>query len=360
MDVSDPQIHDLIQRSQAFCAIVGDRVVKPRTAAEYKKTFVRRWKTGQLDPLEHSLSRDTYGKRKAALYFTLSLWLGRLARGLLSASDREDVGSVRRWRYILEKVLERAEGVMMIDPPAPRGMSVLGMPRSRWHAEGNKSQRGWTSKKFLLPKLPRDWQSRVWEQAVLERFEYRVQLAILISIPCRSKELLQGIAIEVSLRGNLTIQWEPVKTRGWSVGRPWVRVIFDPSEANEPVRFLEAFCLASGGSCTVHVYDESDFRRQIIELGGRAVPKIKGAISPITYRQQGLADFKKTFGAGEKVAAVAGHSTDRPQARYGNWAHGTVRNGVVDIIVPKLPKLGNVAHGYEVGARPQQKEARKD
>jgi hypothetical protein len=61
------------------------------------------------------------------------------------------------------------------------------------------------------------------------------------------------------------------------------------------------------------------------------MPHGSETITPSVLRNQMIADLEKTLGAGEEVAAAAGHSTDRTQSKYSHYQHGRRRRGYIAI-----------------------------
>jgi hypothetical protein len=152
------RVHRLIDR-------VGSRTISEKTLKEYRPIFVRMWRSGDLDPLHGSVSRDSYQKRKAALYFVALLWVGRLYARLIASAGNGDKRTAWRWGRILIRALNQVEKIVILDPPLHSDVSPLGLPRSRYHELPNRPKRGAGSKKHLLSQLPRDWQDRVWNLA---------------------------------------------------------------------------------------------------------------------------------------------------------------------------------------------------
>lgn len=346
----------LINRAIAFCRRVGGRTISNKTRARYVKTFVRLWR-GDLDPLKPGIARDTYGHNKAALYAISALWVGRLSTKCYEAVERKDLRAAKRWARLLHRVLDRLEPAIARDPPPPQGQSPLKASRSRWQlADAQRPKRGANSKRHLLGRFPRNWQSLVW-QAADRGYKYRAELAIMILIPIRTVEMTAGnrggvwspgVVIEKRSARSLSVTVARAKTRDGKFGAPWIEFEFDPITAGEPARYLASLCEAAGGRAVIALRSTETFRKSISALAKTALPDTKEDLSPIVFRHQTIADYKATFGAGEMVAAAAGQITDRSQARYGYVCHGCKKEGILAIRAATPPKIGNVARAHSL------------
>jgi hypothetical protein len=86
-------------------------------------------------------------------------------------------------------------------------------------------------------------------------------------------------------------------------------------------------------------------------LGTHALSEYGVAITPYVCREQAIADFKVTLGAGAAVAAAAGQGTDRTQAKYGNVSHGRKRKGLIGVESARTPRTGNIARVRDLAAK---------
>jgi len=88
-----------------------------------------------------------------------------------------------------------------------------------------------------------------------------------------------------------------------------------------------------------------------MRLGKIALPDCTMIITPNVFRNQAIADWKATVGAGIAVAAACGHCTDRTQAKYGRVQHGRRRRGLIGVASKVTPRTGNVARAFELRKR---------
>jgi len=74
-------------------------------------------------------------------------------------------------------------------------------------------------------------------------------------------------------------------------------------------------------------------------------------LTPYVFRHQLIADFKKTLGGGEDVAAAAGQGIDSTQSHYAGAVYGRKREGMISITALRRPRCGNVERAHSLGRR---------
>lgn len=126
---------------------------------------------------------------------------------------------------------------------------------------------------------------------------------------------------------------------------------FDASKAGPAALFLRSEAEREGGKFIISIESKDHFRRRICKLGKAAFPEMSESLSPSVYRHQATANLKSTFGAGEIVAAAAGHRSERMQSEYGFECHGRKRKGIISIKSSKMPKAGNIARVHLIERR---------
>jgi hypothetical protein len=343
-------VMDLIARASAMHRQVQGRTVSEPSLESYQKEFRRMWRAGDLDPLKPGIALDTYYHRRAALHFVGSLLLEHATGACLTAIERRDVAEIKTSATKLRRAVERLEPAFAREPPAPPGMRPGELPPSRWHqSENDHRKRGESSKRHLLAALPRNWDQLLWG-ATSSEWPYRVPLAVLLTIPVRSEELVAGsrpagyspgVVLEFeSSSGLLTLSFMPVKSHRGLYGTEQTTITIDSGIADEPARCLASLCKEAGGRLVVGIPSKNALRKAMTKLGAKTFLTIKGNITPNLARHQLIADMKKTFGAGVKVAAAAGQGTERTQSRYGYYQHGRKRHGYVSIVAARPPRKG--------------------
>ena len=342
-------VMNLIARASALCTQVKGRTVSDQTLESYKSDFRRMWEAGDLDPLKPGIALDTYYHRRAALHFVGSLMLENAARACLTAIDRRDAAEVKSSARKLSKAVERLEPAFAREPPVPAGILPWNLPPSRWHRSANADRkRGETSKRHLLAALPRDWDQLLWDATTAE-WPYRAPLAVLLTIPVRSDELMAGsrpagfspgVVLELELSGLLKLSFMPAKSHRGLYGTERTTITIDPRIADEPARYLALLCKDAAGHLVVSIESKNALRKAMTKLGAKTFPTIGDNITPNLARHQLVADMKKTFGAGAKVAAAAGQGTERTQSRYGYYQHGRTRRGYVSVVAARPPRAG--------------------
>jgi hypothetical protein len=339
----------LIDRASVLCAQVDGRTVSSQTLEAYKKQFQRMCDEGDLDPLKPGIALDTYYYRRAAVHFIGASRLEEAANKCVAAIEARNANdTIQAARNLLELV-ERLEPVFALDPPIPEGTLPWTLPPSRWHlSENDKPDRGENSKRHLLAVLPSDWDHLLW-RAVPEEWLYRAPLAVLLTIPIRSEELMSadrpaglspGVVLAFDPTGLLALSFMPVKSHRGLFGTERTTITIDPRVADAPARYLAQLCKGAGGRLAVSVDSKNGLRKAMSKLGAKVFPAIEGNITPNVARHQLIADLKKTFGAGEIVAAAAGQGTERTQSRYGYYQHGRKRRGYVAVVAARPPRTG--------------------
>jgi hypothetical protein len=211
--------------------------------------------------------------------------------------------------------------------------------------------RGANSKKHVLGKLSKHWDREIWSTATEIKFRYLLELAVHLTVPVRPEEMVpgdrpKGWSAGIILRSpeprRLEITFMPVKSHGGRYGTELTTISVDPTIADEPAKYLAERCREAGGHMVVSVESKNAVRKAIKKLGEIAFPESTVTITPSVMRTQLIADLKRTFGAGEKVAAASGHGTQRTQSKYGYLQHGRKRRGYIGIASARTPRAGNV------------------
>ena len=211
--------------------------------------------------------------------------------------------------------------------------------------------RGASSKKHILGKLSAGWDQQLWLKAVEVGFAYLLPLAVHLTVPVRPEEQVPanrpngwsaGVIVDLPDPRRLEIRFMPVKSHHGRYGTELTTVIIDPTIADEPAKYLAARCREAGGHLVVSVKSKNAVRKAIKILGEKTFPGGHETITPSVMRHQVIADLKRTFGAGEEVAAASGHGTDRTQAKYGYLQHGRKRRGYIGIVSARTPRAGNI------------------
>jgi hypothetical protein len=223
-------------------------------------------------------------------------------------------------------LLNLAEGPLK-DHPAFFSAPTFATP-SPWRSkEGAKPVRGAGSKRHSLGKLPLGWRELVWK-AVPAASAYRDIVAALCLCPARPIEFATarddghpGLGILVEKRdGHLLFTTTPAKSHGGKYGSGVSTVTVAIAEGGAPAEDLAKLCDAAGGAIRLKI-DSTDALRKVISRAAKRIG-IKVPVSPYSFRAQWVSDAKSTFGAGDAVAAGAGHLSLRSQSNYGRVEHG--------------------------------------
>jgi hypothetical protein len=356
---------EILKRAQACGARLPARTVSPNTLQAYRDTFARMWREGTLDALRPGCAIDTFYHRRAALHVGILLMLGKFSARCYAAAERNDVAATRRWGRMLVRSLDRIEPALALNPPLAAGVSALKSPCSRWRqSAGPHPKRGRLSKKNVLALLPTDWDTHLWQAASVEWSdpedqEARDALAIGLLVPVRPAELVEGprshgwspgVAVERRSPRCLALTVVPVKSHRGRYGTGTTTVLIDPTKAGDAAAYLTSRCASAGGQLVVSISSKNAFRKKLARLGEHALPEYNVVITPYVLRDQAIADYKVTLGAGVAVAAAAGQCTDRTQAKYGYAAHGRKRRGLIGVESARTPRAGNVARAHELAA----------
>jgi hypothetical protein len=148
--------------------------------------------------------------------------------------------------------------------------------------------------------------------------------------------------LELRSKNRLVVTYASVKSNDGLFKTEQTEICIDPRVMKGPAQFLAGLCEAAGGPIIISTLSKNALREALDDLARMALPGIRTTITAYLRRQQLLADLKATFGAGKKVAAAAGHSTDRTQSRYGYVQNGRKRPGYIGIASKREPVAGNV------------------
>ncbi len=316
----------ILRRAARIVARIPERKIASNSQAVYEATFERMLASGSLDPLAGSSSRNSYHVRRAALHFVVRRRLIELSGRILKAGHREDFPTLQALLVDMVALLNLVEGPLKAHPAffsAPTFATI-----SPWHLKkGAKPVRGVASKRHSLGKLPHSWRVRVWA-AVPAASAYRDVVAALCLCPARPVEFASarddgqpalGVLVEKS-EGHLAFTTKPAKSHGGKYGSGESTVTVAIAEGGAPAEHLAQLCDAAGGAIRLTI-DSTDALRKAISRAAKRIG-LKVSISPYSFRAQWVADAKCTFGAGDAVAAGAGHISLRSQSNYGRVEHG--------------------------------------
>jgi hypothetical protein len=351
-----------ILRGQECCARVPERVVREKTAKDYQAAFLRMWESGSLDPYSAGIAFDTYYHKRAALHYAAPIAIRKLVKRALAAVERQDGFVQADLTHKLQQLVTRVEIAFDLDPPAePDVLPWLGST-SRFHQMAGEGtpERGANSKKHVLAKLSEDWDKDLWHTAVEVKWRFLLQLAVQLTIPVRTEDMVQGdrpggyspgVILRMLEPRSLEIAVKPCKSHDGLYGAGGTIITVDPTLADEPAKYLAQSCREVGGNLVVFVESNNAYRKALRVLGEEAFPDGRVTITPSVLRNQMIADLKKTLGGGEEVAAASGHSTDRTQSLYGRYQHGRQRKGYIAITSVRVPRAGNVKRASQISNR---------
>jgi hypothetical protein len=360
------KVLDLLKRASDCCERVAGRTISTGTRQAYRDTLAKMWREPVFDALRAGCALDTYYHRRASLHVGGALMLSHLCKICWAAAERGDIAANLLWARVLMRALTRIEAAWESDPPLASGVLALQSPASRWRAmAGPHPKRGAQSKKHVLALLPPDWHEQVWQSALAEWNEPGDQqeldaLAVELWAPVRPEEFVpgdrphgwsEGIVVEWRSAHRLDITISPVKSHGGRYGTGTTTVKINPVEAGGAAAYLATRCADSGGRLVISVHSKNASRKKLWRLGRIALPECGVSITPNVCRHQVIADFKVTLGAGASVAAAAGQSTDRTQAKYGNVSHGRKRKGLIGVESARTPRADNVARAHGLAAK---------
>ena len=355
---------EIQERTAACIGALPKREVCLTTETDYRKTFARMLREPTLDPLSPGIARDTYQHRRAAMHWGSRFVLERIHKMLEVAIDRDDVQATRLAAAMLVRLLSRIEPALQLDPPLEKGGSALQSAASRWKAAaGPHPERGANSKRHVLGLLPPQWDESVWQKA-LEIWtdpsdqQDRDALAVRSLVPVRSEDFApgeradgwsEGVSVKLRSPHRLDITISPAKSHNGKYGTGVTVVKIDPTKAGAPASYLAARC--GDGAIVISLVAKEASRKKLMRLGQIALPGSDVTITPNVFRNQAIADWKATVGAGIAVAAACGHCTERTQAKYGYVQHGRRRHGLLGVSSKVTPESGNIARTSELRKR---------
>jgi hypothetical protein len=341
-----------------------DRKVSVETEQAYRRTFARMLREPTLDALVPGMAKDTYYHRRAALHWGSRSVLERVRARLDAAVSRDDVDTARLSFAMLARLVSRIEPALELDPPLREGSAALQSPASRWEAAtGPHPKRGANSKRHVLGSLPPEWDETVWQKALETWTDPSDQqdldaLAIQLLVPIRSEDLMpgerahgwsKGVLVKLHSPRRLDITIAPAKSHNGKYGTGITIVKINPAVAGAAASYLAARCGADVMVVSLDAKEAS--RKRLLRLGKTALPGCDVNITPYVFRNQVIADFKATVGAGVDVAAACGHCTERTQARYGYVQHGRRRRGLIGVASQIAPRAGNITRTRNLGKK---------
>jgi hypothetical protein len=351
----DQSVSVACSRARDLLANLPNRKQSAVTVKNYRKTFTAMWWERRLDPLRAGDGRGTYLRRRAALHWGAGRMVERLLVKLETTTSNGDQDFARRIAAILNKVVDRLEPALKLDPPL-QGEVADFTTRTRWeNSKAAKKNHRKRDKKGDLAKLPRDWRERVWSYVPTNN-SIRDAVAVHSLSPARGGELQPGprpsgvsagVTVALTKKGELVISTRPLKTHNGKFGMEVCAVKIDIALEGPIAVYLAERCRSHGGKFIVSVASSEAVRKAIMRIGQEAIP---GAviITPLVYRNQRIADLKAAFGAGGMTAIGAGHCTDRTQSNYGNISFGS-RGGLIAAYGSRAPRLVAVTRARELG-----------
>ncbi len=353
------KVLEILERANAIIGTLEPPAASSATLARYRALFARMWQEPVLDALRPGIARDTYNGRRAALHAGARRACVILRDRCLTEARAGDMAAVQSTAAALIIVLDRVEPALQADPQLSGNDHPFGLPSSRWCDGTARPRRGVGSKRFVLAKLPSDWDDRMWKVACETGFVGLDALAVHMLTPARSEEFVpgdrptgwsEGVSVTLEARSVLAIAIAPVKTRGGKYGTPRTVIRVKASEPG-PASHLAGRCASFGGRMVVTFSSKNAMRKALARLGRRSLSELRVTITPQVFREQMLADLKRTLGAGREVAEAAGHCTDRTQARYGRAEHGRRRQEFISATSERSPREGHVARAHDLGAQ---------
>jgi hypothetical protein len=340
-----PRLHATYNGAIALLDRLPARGCATNSQAIYARTFRKMWFEAVLDALRPGDARDTYGVRRAAMYWGSRELLVRLLKKFQAAAETGARDFGRRLLRILARVVARVSAAITIDPPLLTTSADFSQP-SRWTLLSSGQQRGAGSKRHMLSELPDDWREQVL-MALPEHCRHRALIAVLSLCPCRPSEAVPAQrpggfspGVVVSLLGRqLRLDVAPLKTHDGKFGSAACGITVDIDESGPAAEYLAELCRQHDGRYIVNVAEVDSLRSFLARLGQRLFPGGPN-ISAYVFRSQRLADIKAAFGedAAAAAASAAGHCSDRSQRHYGHASHGRKR-GIVAIHTARAPKL---------------------
>lgn len=316
----------MLRRAARIVARIPERKVASNSRAVYERAFERMLASGSLDPLVGPDARDSYHVRRSALHYVVRRRLISLVDAIQKAALAENVPKVQALLGEMLPLLNLAEAPLEDHPAffsAPTFTTV-----SPWRSKkGAKPVRGAGSKRHSLGKLPQGWRELVWK-AIPAVSAYRDVVAALCLCPARPVEFSTarddghpGLGVLVEKReGQLLFTTTPAKSHGGKYGSGGSTVTVAIAAGGAPADDLAKLCDAAGGAIRLKI-DSTDALRKAISRAAKRIG-LRVPVSPYSFRAQWVSDAKSTFGAGDAVAAGAGHLSLRSQSSYGRVEHG--------------------------------------
>jgi hypothetical protein len=349
-----PRLHATYYGAIALLDRLPARGCAANSQALYARNFRKMWAEPVLDALRPGDARDTYGVRRAAMFWGARELLVRLLKKFHTAAETGARVFGRRLLRILARVVSRVSAAIAIDPPLLAASADFSQP-SRWTLLNCGKQRGAGSKRHVLSQLAEDWREQVLS-ALSEDCRHRPLIAVMSLCPCRPSESVPGErpggfspGVVVTLLGRqLRLDVAPLKTHDGKFGASKCGITVDIDESGPAAKYLADLCRRNDGRYTVNVAEVDSLRSFLARLGRRLFPGGPN-LSAYVFRAQRLADIKAAFSdeAAAAAASAAGHCSDRSGRHYGHASHGRKR-GIVAVHTARAPKLVSTLKGRKM------------
>ena len=274
----------ILKRTETCIDGLPKREVSRRTQKAYRKTFARMLRAPILDPLKPDIACNTYGHRRAALHWGSRFVLERTHRRLEVAAGH----------------LSRREPRLCSRPPRvgrpPPGRIRSAAPTASvtyWACCRRSGTIRYGNARLRLGRTPpinKTWM--LWRFGCLSQSARRTSCRA--NAPTAGRQALRCTCIQ------RIASTSPSRLRSRiKAGTAIIKI--HPSKAGAAASYLAARC--GDGAITISLVSEDASRKKLMRLGKIALPDCTMIITPNVFRNQAIADWKATVGAGIAGAA---------------------------------------------------------
>jgi integrase len=273
---------------------------------------------------EHTRSKNTWFKRKAAITYFCRAWLNsfllrqedikiKLLNPILSDSDRLKLK--QSWRKEIDK--------------SKFYLNILYNISNAWNLNSEeRNQRA--SKRQHMRKMVWDWRELIIEKAMPK---WKLQILVLAVTGCRPEELRKGVSF--AFVGNLLIckiigakvkkgKILVKKTQGNGTSA-MVLVEYQAGQESRELHFElnknplvdKLAIMLKGKNTIVKTANKSSLTSAISRVGKKLWPQRKHAITAYCFRHQLASDLKASGVEDDDISIALGHAVNTTKSRYG-------------------------------------------
>jgi len=264
------------------------------------------------DPLTACTTKNTFYKYRAAWNYTFT----QLANDIYQQATVEiDIAKKIECITALSTCITKLKKF----PPDPDGLNFIhqaqGLYSSDWQLVKDQAPPS-KSKKYQISTLPKNWRERFFKHILEKNSKYTTAIATLAITGCRPAELENGITLHLLTNQTIKVRIQGKKTHDGIYGQDFRE--FEISYEGPEFSYLLEKIPLNNQPFLVQVASANALGEQMRKYSNQVFSKIKGNISPYTYRHAFAKNIKSILSSKTDIALALGHSNDKSQRYYAN------------------------------------------